>query len=167
MSYPVFLPLFLGAGKPPTKGDFIGLLILGGIVIAGITAINSPKIQMKVTQANNYSANVDIRRQNYPNIQKITHKNIDCLKQKGYSIVDYTHNSMINGLWYKMVNLKAIDTNDKYPKVIELTKEKLIQDCKECDVSSEIIYSYDSIFGNEKQKRKNLYWHKCYQDELK
>lgn len=159
----------MGGGKSASKGDLIGLLIVGGVVIAGFTAVTSPKVQMKVTQTvNNYSANIDIRRLNYPGIEKITNKNIDCLKQKGYSIFDYSQHSMINGFWYNIVHLETIDKSNEYcPKAIELTKEKLIQDCKECDVYSEIIYKYDSIFGNEKQKKLILHWHKCYQDELK
>ncbi len=168
--FPMFMPMHFGGGggRPSNKKELFILLGIMGICIGGLSLLHLPSFQMKVTQKNNYSAQVDIRRRNYPKIKRITNQNIDCLNKKGYSVHQGLNKYYYSNTWNTIGYLDTIDrTNRREPKVIELSKEKFISDCKECNVHTEIIYEYDSIFGNEKQKKKKLYWHKYYKDELK
>lgn len=174
MTYPIFIPMHFGGGGrgPSSKKEALLLLSVYGAAISVFMYLlhinTSPRFQLKVIQKNNYSGQVYIRERNYPHIRKITNKNIECLKNKGYYVNEKVDKYSISSYWDNIAYLETINQSNRYlPKTIELSKEKLISNCKECDVYTEIIYDYDSIFGNEKQKKKKLYWHKYYKDELK
>ncbi len=168
--YPMYFPMYMGGGPRNNKEGFF-FLVMYGAVLGGFVMLFKrevlPNFQMKMIQKNNYSANVEIRQKGYSKIKRITNHNIECLKNKGYT-VDEESNKFLYSSWSKQAYLETVDTTNRYlPKVVDLPKEKLIRDCKECNVHSEIVYEYDNIFGNEKQAKKKLYWHKCYIDELK
>lgn len=163
---------FGGGGGPSNKKDVLIVLSVYVAAIAGFMLFINKEIyggfQMKVTQKNNYSAQIDIRKKSNPHIIKITNKNIECLKNKGYSVKEKLDTRALYVFWDNIAYLETVDTSNRYvPRAIELSKDTLIRDCKECNVHTEIIYEYDDLFGNEKQTKKKLYWHKCYVDELK
>ncbi len=133
---------------------------------------------MNVNQnRNNYSADINIRisSREHPQILSINNKNIMCLKKKGYTVSDTTtKDSSYGSIWDRIVLVETLANRDRcFPKTLgvteltELTKEKLINDCKECNVHTEIIYKYTNIFGNETQEKKILHWDKHYVDQLK
>jgi hypothetical protein len=156
---PTFVPLHFHSGPMSGKDALISLVVVLTVAFGILDHLGSPKLQMNVTQnRDNYSADVSIRTRNSPQIISVNNKNIECLKQKGY-IVNDTDNKYYGGSWNRIV---YVETGSK-----ELPNEKLINDCKECNVHTEIIYKYDNIFWNEKQDKKTLYWHKCYTDQLK
>ena len=126
-----------------------------GIAAATIHYTYKPTFQIKVTQENPYSANVDVRTKHYPAITRITNQNMECLKRKGYRISE-THDKNMYSNWYIIARLEVIDSSNRYiQKHSPLPAEKLIANCKEYDVHTEIIYKYDNEFGNEVQEQKN------------
>lgn len=142
------------------KGD--GKIALGllGVTFVGYYlfieyAICRPIYQMKMISGP-HTAKVLIRRKKGGDVHKIKHKNIQKLIEKGYDI-NTEPNPIINYKWNTIITLQKEN----------MTKEKLITDCKECDVYTTIVYGYDGVFGNEKYDKKKLYWHKNYQEELK
>ena len=160
MSYPVYIPLYLGPTGPlrPRDGGIV-LVLLGGMFYL-IHDLYAPKFQMKIIQNDDgHSVNVYIRAKNYPKITRITNQNMTCLKKKGYSIIEMLDSGIYSN-WRNITTLKMPDNTNIY-------KENFIADCKECDAHTEIIYKYDNEFGNEVQSKKKLYWSKCYVDELK
>lgn len=159
MSYPVYIPLYFGSTGPPGPGDKVAILLIIGCIFGAIHNLYTPKFQMKVSQNDSQSAAVYVRAKKYPHVTKIINQNTACLKTKGYYIIEMLDTGIYSN-WHEITNLSA-------QKSIGVSKEKLIADCKECDTHTEIIYKYDNEFGNEVQKKKKLYWHKCYVDELK
>jgi hypothetical protein len=167
MSYPVYIPLYFGHTGPPRPSDAVALIVVLGMAGAAIHYAYKPTFQMKVTQENTYSANVNIRTKHYPIITRITNQNMACLKKKGYRISE-TPDKNIYSSWHVITRLEMDDGSNGYmQKYTPLLAEKLIADCKECNAHTEIIYKYDNEFGNEVQEKKKLYWHKCYVNELK
>lgn len=169
--YPLFIPMYSGGGGGSGKS----MLILLGATVGGwylfIDLITRPKYQMKMMSDSPSSANIQIRRNiisGYGDIHTIKHKNIEELKKKGYSVYEDKDNKYIcSYTWHRFVSLETVDRTDKfYPKEIDLPKDKLIADCKECDVYTEIIYRYNNVFGNEKYDKQKLYWHKNFKEEL-
>jgi hypothetical protein len=177
---------YTGKGGFLNKTD-IFLLFLGISSTLAICLVEykkaSNKFQLKVIQNNDYSANINMRINanidRYVCIKKIINKNIECLKNKGYLINEnlnegYLIHTNFNKylltpyFWNNITYLETVDYSySLIPRTFKLSKEKLIKDCKECNVHTEIIYEYDDIFLNEKQNKKEFYWHECYKDKLK
>ncbi len=168
--YPIFIPIYPGGGRGGGGGGSPIILLIPLIIFGGVGIILSksykPDFQMKIIHDDlPHIVVVKIRKQNYPSVKKITHKNIEGLKEKGYTIYNYTDNYTLryDHIWHNIIDIST----KYYLKNIDITKDKLIEDCKECDVYTEIIYNYNTIFGNEKQAIKKLYWSKHYVEELK
>jgi hypothetical protein len=168
--YPVFVPIYYGGGRrgQSPKGEKLAALAIIGAAITGyimlLSSLNRPKIQMKITPKNEYAADVNIRSHNYPRITKISNQNMDCLERKGYAVREDGGNGCISSIsWYQIAYLEADRANES--KTVKLSKEKFLNDCKECDIYTEIIYGHDTIFGNEKQVKKKLRWTNCYEEE--
>lgn len=138
-----------------------GTLFSGMIICVYISEM--PNVQMKITQIGKTSLDILVRTHNYSQITKITNKNVEYLTQKGYLMSNHIKNKKyydnIYWGWAKTLTLKKLDNN--------FHTTQFIDDCKKNDIHTEIIYTYDTWLGNEKQKKKKLYWHKCYRENLK
>ncbi len=158
--YPMYIPVYYGGGGDP-KGTALGLLIALGIGVVGVNYINRPKFQMKICKKSHYleTLHVNIRYKGaYPRVSSLKHYNTDSLRKKGYNIREeeqrYSEAYLSNIFWNSFA---AIDN----------PKEDFVDTCKELNVYTELIYSYDNFFGKEVQDKKKLYWHKNYVEELK
>jgi hypothetical protein len=118
-----------------------------------------PKFKMAVVKSElSDTASINIIQTRSPNIRHINTNNTDCLKNKGYDVNLRLPGYIDSHLWYGIGNIKKDG----------MTGQRLIADCKECQVNTEIIYEYNNILlGNKVQlDRKQLYWHKNFKDEL-
>jgi hypothetical protein len=160
--YPMYIPIHYGGGDP--KGTAIGLLITLGIGIVGFNYIMKPKFEMKIYR-NHFNTNIlnnDIRyKNNYPHVKSLKHYNIDSLQKKQYNISQKTP-SYYGGVYLSNLSWDTFATIGKKDNI-----DQFVADCKESDVYTEIIYSYDNFFGREVQAKKKLYWYKNYVEELK
>lgn len=166
--YPVFIPIHHGGGGSggDPKALILAYIAVFGLATVGFNQITKPKIQMKIYK-NHYNTNVlnvDIRYKNsYPRVRSLKHHNTDTLQKKQYIISQkppsYYGNVYLSNLsWDTFATIGKKDT---------ISKNQFTKDCKECDVYTEIIYSYDNFFGNEVQDKKRIYWNKNYVEELK
>lgn len=143
---------------PVANNSAIGIIgySLGILLATLVYSSKKPSYQMKVQKHPSSFRNicdVSIRnRGGYPSHEKTTHHNIDCLKKKGYFLK--TNSFYRYSDWNDVVNVYEDDI------------EKLLADCKECNVHTEIAFEYTNMFGNEVQDSQKLYWHKKYQKEL-
>jgi len=152
--YPVFVPI--APTGPPTSGGVGGLLILLGGMCYMIYKQTKKTYQMKITQPNESTATVQVRSINYPNLVKITNHNLDCLQQKGYKL-NTDNNPYVSYSWTPIVAL-----NKRTP----VSKYEFTEDCRKCNVSTEISYRYDSFLHNEVHKKIKIEWAKCVKDEI-
>ena len=140
----------------PNRGA-LGILGYGIEIVLAVltTSPNKPKYQIKLQKSaypNIY--NVSIRCRGYASVELIKHHNIDCLKAKGCFV--NTASVTINHYWTNVATIRHDDI------------EKLLAECIECNVHTEVVYERTNIFGNEVQESQKLYWHKHYhQHELK
>jgi hypothetical protein len=159
--YPIYIPLYFGGAPPPPMGpkEKLAWLIAAGSIVGGFSALvyntYTPKFQMKLTQDINNSAAVFMRTKNYPKIRSMTNTNLECLREKGYTVNEMPYYGSY--LWNQIA---GINPHDKKMQPPDKLMEKLATDCKECQTSTEIAYEYDNVFGNEKQEKKKLYWYK-------
>lgn len=163
---PMYIPIYHGGGGGGGNPKYVALayIVVFGLATVGFNHITKPTLQMKIykNHFNRNTLNVDIRYKNgFPCIRSLKHFNTDLLQKKQYSISQkppsyYGGVYLSNLSWDTFATIGKKDTIDKF-----------IEDCKECDVYTEIIYSYDNFFGNEVQAKKKLYWHKNYVEELK
>lgn len=144
---------------PVATTNALGILGYGmGILLGAFTMSSNkkPKYQMQlqknpVDYGNRY--NVSIRCNGYASHEITKHHNIDCLKAKGYAItIEQVYN--YNHYWTNVANIYHDDI------------EKILADCKECNVYTEVVYERTNMFGNEVQESQKLHWHKHYQKEL-
>jgi hypothetical protein len=158
--------------------SYLGCASFGGLALA-ITLYNNRDAKLKINQngvelkinqtdeADIDEANIYIRTDKYSIINNIEHKNIECLEKKGYKLRNPSYNIYnnlhINDYWtfVKVLSKDSNDTDSIYKT--QLTKDILIEDCKECNVYTDISYKYNDILNNEV---KRVYWYKCYKDEL-
>ncbi len=144
-----------GGGGPSSKKEAVVMfaLLAGALYVTG-EWIWKPSYQMKVNQ----HGTVQVRKsKGFDNGLHIEHKNVECLLNKGYSVIDsnYGHRvTYIHSDWKKVI---YVDN----PNI-----KQLLADCKECNVHTEIRYKWDDIAKNERTGSKTLYWHKCYKEEM-
>jgi hypothetical protein len=166
--YPLFIPIYYGGGGGGRNPKYIalGYIAVLGLATVGFNQITKPKFQMKISK-NHYNTNalnVYIRYKNsFPRVKSLNHHNTTSLEKKGYSISHPTP-SYYGGVYLSNLSWDAFATIGKKDTP---TKSQFTEDCKEANVYTEIIYSYDNFFGNEVQDKKRIYWHKNYVEELK
>jgi len=152
--YPIFLPIAPNGSTSP--GGVSGLLILLGGMYYMIYKQTKKTYQMKITKPNESTASVQVRSINYSNLVKITNHNLDCLVKKGYEL-NTDNNSYVSYSWTPIVAL-----NKRTP----VSKDEFTEDCRKCNVSTEIFYRYDSFLHNEVHKKIKFEWAKCVKDEI-
>jgi len=143
-----------GSSTNPNLMSLIVLTATGVAFYAGFKHTN-PTVQIKVLKSSNKLAIIYFRKVNYPNAVKITNKNINRLIEKGYTIKTKEEDNSYS-TWSPIV---SIDKKN-------VTIKQFINDCKECNVYTEVIYNYNTIISNnEKQKTKNFNWDIYYKNE--
>jgi hypothetical protein len=166
---PMYVPIhYGGGGGGDPKGTAIGLLLVVGIGVIGGNYITKPKFQMKICK-NMYHKEmlqVNIRyKGSYPRIHSLKHYNSECLRKKGYTVQEVEQ--PFRQVYLSDFSWDSFATIEKLDRSSNILKEKIVPDCKMCNVYTEIIYSYDNFFGKEVQAKNTLYWHKNYVEELK
>lgn len=142
---------------PVATGNALGILGYGIGIILGALSFSpnkKPRYQMKLQKntvdfGNRYSVSMRCIG-GYPSQQITKHHNIDCLKSRGHFVKTesvYTYYRY----WTNVANIYHDDI------------EKILADCKDCNVYTEVVYERTNIFGNEVQESQTLYWHKHYQ----
>lgn len=159
MAYPIFIPMFTGGGGPATPAG--GLVMLTFILFAGpymYLNMYVPKFKLKVAHEED-CAQIMIRTRAHKTVKRITNEGLDCMKNKGYK---YKCKLYGGHTFFDNWDQIGIISKDK-----PFSKEQFITDCKECNVSTEVRYNYETIFGNETQVLKQLPWADNYAKELK
>ena len=165
--YPVYFPMYHGGGSGgggDPRALALGYLIVFSLATVGFNHITKPKLQMKIykNHFNTNILNIDIRYKNgFPHVRSMKHFNTDLLQNKQY-IISQKPPSYYGGVYLSNVSWDTFATIGKMDTI-----DQFLADCKEGDVYTEIIYSYDNFFGMEVQAKKRLYWHKNYVEELK
>jgi hypothetical protein len=152
--YPIVVPI-VPTGSPPPGGFGLLFILVGGMSYM-LYKKSEKTYQMKITKATEYTAGVNIRSINYPNLVKITNHNLDCLERKGYDL-NKKNNHYFLHLWSPIVSLN---------KAQPISTDELVKDCRECNVSTEIYYKYDSFLHNEVNKKIKFEWANCVKDEI-
>lgn len=164
---PMYIPIHYGGGGGgggDAKYVALAYIVVFGLGSVGFNHITKPKLQIKIykNHFNTNILNVDIRYKNgFPHVKSLNHYNTITLEKKGYSISQKSP-SYYGRVYLSDVSWKTFATIGKKDTI-----DQFVADCKESDVYTEIIYSYDNFFGNEVQAKKKLYWHKNYVEELK
>ncbi len=115
-----------------------------------------PSYQMKVNQY----GTVRVRKSNgFDTGLRIEHKNVECLLKKGYSITDPNYGYRVTYIYSNWEKVMFVDREN-------FNIKQLLTDCKECNVHTEIRYKWEDIVKNERSGSKQLYWHKCYKEEM-
>jgi hypothetical protein len=153
--YPIFIPMNGGGGGGGSPGAFLAAYCGAiGLLVCGLHYMHSPTVSLKVKE--NWGGIVTtLKHTDYPKFKKVESKNLDCLREKGYSIK--------NNSGYHFVSQK-----DKASLAIAkkgLTKEEFLADCKECNVRTEVTYTYRGPFWKSRCN-KSFEWHKCYKDKV-
>ena len=152
--YPIVVPIAPTGSSPPGGFSLLFILVCGMSYILYKQTENT--YQMKITKATETTAGVNIRSINYPNLVKIKNHNLDCLQKKGYEL-NYKNNLHFLHLWSPIVGIH---------KQTPISTDELVKDCRECNVSTEIAYKYDSFLHNEVHKKVHFEWAKCVKDEI-
>ena len=148
----MFIPMMGGGGGGKKEVAVMMALYAGALYGVGVWLWN-PSYQMKVNQ----HGTVQVRKsKGFPNGIRVEQKNLECLLKKGYHITNNSRygDTYIYDRWQEIYYVENTDI------------KKLLADCKECNVHTEIRYKWDDVLKNERTGSKKLYWHKCYKEEM-
>ncbi len=99
---------------------------------------------------------LQLKKRNFATIVRAKHDNIDCMFKKGY---------------YGFSNNNITGRSDRHTYSFlskDMSKDRLIDACIECDVSTEVHYKYKRpLFGGTKHVKKTFKWADYYQDRIK
>lgn len=153
--YPIFIPMGGGGGGGSPRALLAAYCGAIGLVVYGLHYMHSPTVSLKVKE-NGGSGNIvtALKHTNYPKIKMVETKNLDCLREKGYSI---ENNSPYHGSKKDMASLAIAKKG--------IAKEEFLTDCKECNVRTEVTYTYRGPFWKSRYN-KSFEWHKCYKDKV-
>lgn len=145
-----------GGGGSPREMAAVLAVYCGtiGLFICGLQYFPSPTVSLKVKE-NRGDIVTTLKHRDYPKFKRVETNNLDCLREKGYSIK--------NNSGYHVISQK--DNASLAIAKKGLTKEEFLADCKECNVRTEVIYSYRGPFWKSRYN-KSFEWHKCYKDKV-
>ena len=149
--YPVFIPMMGGGG--PTSGREVALILVmyAGVMYAVTEWLPRSSYQMKLEK----NGVIEIRRsKGFGHNIPPTHMKVECLHKKGYTVCEERPRFITN--WAPVAEVYRPATDIK----------QILADCKECGVYTEVRYTWDDIFNNERQGKQRLYWHKSYKPEM-
>lgn len=159
--------MFIPMGGGPPMHPAIGLPIIIGCGVAIYYMLDdTPKFKIMLKPYENISniINLHIKKiDGYPDETYVTHKNIECLKNKGYIIKKEVDNKsrIYNSIFDKQL-FCTITSNKK-----DINKETFIADCSECKVSTEIKYRYETLIRKKtKVGSQTINWEDCFEDNL-
>lgn len=170
---PYFIPIVSPGGGGGGKKEFFQALItyslVLGLYVGFVYYDTCPTYKMKVFYNSDRDRawsqlgpgyNVDIYLKNgYTTEERVKHNNIECMRQKGYNVQIYEQPSYRR--YYNYGNNCAARIESKGPI------EQILEDCKQCDVHTEITYRFNDMFRNEITRKTSFRWHKHYAEELK
>ena len=148
--------------EPPPRGGGGGgkqglIVLLVSCVFTGLLYyIVSPSYTMKIRNKSPFRGHKVILylKNGFTHEEFVKHKNIDCLRQKGHNVRIFERRNR-----YSDNDCACVDSKEPI--------EKILEDCKQCDVHTEISYRFYDMFRNEITRKKSFRWHKQYQEELK
>jgi hypothetical protein len=166
----MFIPVFNSGGGGPSNKETTAVLfaILGlyGGFAYWYHRQYIPDVYLSIKYdkyPNNKCVNIKTKEPNGPVVLKRTSHNIDCLLAKGYKLQNVNERKSLSTKTYNLCNVWQTDKNNKS---IPILKDEFIADCKECNVSTDVHYKYKTIFKNKKLVKKNIMWHKSFEDRL-
>ncbi len=93
------------------------------------------------------------REQNFPIVSKRKLKNYECLIKKGYKIRSFNRWHYQQGIYELLYNVSKEDNTD-------VDIDLFLNDCRSCNVHTEITYIVDSFFSKDVYKTQRIPWNK-------
>lgn len=166
--YPMFIPIMSSGGGGSPK-EFLGILGVLGIIAGGciykLDRDTTGRIDLSVKQHKYHPdefINVNTKEYRHPKVYKRISHNTDCLLQKGYRINNENKHKVMSFKTYNICSINRFEDG----KTSTISKEQFLEDCKACNVYTEVVYSYNNLLGNKKVAHKKLMWHKNFEERL-
>ena len=173
--YPIFIPVLPGGGGGGPK-ELCAMLGVAVAIGAGYMYYYDRQFKPQVDLSIKYDkyntdkfVNVNTKEPRFPDVKKRENHNTECLLSKGYRIMPKNKRKLSSHKTYNICSLSKTEGGKdptKSQDYLPIDKQQFLEDCKACNVYTEVHYKSTTILGNKKLVKKNLMWHEHFEDRL-